>query len=94
MSEQLGEVEIKVNELVDEVFAKYNKPTTSANPDDDQLDRDEVKAFLLDIMTAAGEGDAWDDKEFEACFKEFDYDGSGQVTKSELTNLVKRFAAL
>ena len=45
-------------------------------------------------MTAAGEGDAWDDKEFDACFKEFDYDGSGSLTKSEVSNFVKRFAAL
>lgn len=45
-------------------------------------------------MTAAGEGDAWDDKEFDTCFKEFDYDGSGTVTKPELSNFIKRFAAL
>ena len=46
MSEQMGEVEIKVNDLVEEVFVKYNKPTVSANPDDDLLDKDEIKAFI------------------------------------------------
>ena len=46
MSEQMGEVEIKVNDLVEEVFTRYNKPTTSANPDDDLLDKDEIKVFL------------------------------------------------
>ena len=94
MSEQMGEVEIKVNDLVEEVFVKYNKPTASANPDDDLLDKEEIRAFIQDIMTAAGEGDAWDDKEFDTCFKEFDYDGSGTVTKAELSNFIKRFAAL
>lgn len=94
MSEQMGEVEIKVNDLVEEVFVKYNKPSINNNPDEDLLDKDEIKVFLQDIMTAAGEGDAWNEKEFEACFKEFDYDGSGTVTKPELTNFIKRFAAL
>jgi hypothetical protein len=48
MSEQMGEVEIKVNDLVEEVFVKYNKPTTSANanPDDDLLDKEEIRAFI------------------------------------------------
>ena len=30
-------------------------------------------------MEEAGEGDAWDEDEFNACFKEFDYDGNGNV---------------
>ena len=45
-------------------------------------------------MDEAGEGDAWDDEEFDICFKEFDYDGSGKVDRQELQNFIKRFAAL
>jgi hypothetical protein len=32
-------------------------------------------------MQAAGEADAWDDNEFDTCYREFDYDGSGTITK-------------
>jgi Ca2+-binding EF-hand superfamily protein len=45
-------------------------------------------------MVQANEIDAWDDVEFDAAFKEFDYDGNGEVSEKELVNLVKRFAAL
>lgn len=45
-------------------------------------------------MTAAGEIDAWDDKEFEECYREFDYDGNGTISKQELMQFIKRFAAL
>ena len=45
-------------------------------------------------MEEAGEGEAWDEIEFNNCYKEFDYDGSGKITKGELTNFVKRFANL
>ena len=48
MSEQMGEVEMKVNDLVEEVFVKYNKPSTSTNnnEDEDNLDKDEIKVFI------------------------------------------------
>ena len=41
-------------------------------------------------MEQAGEADAWDEKEFDTCFKEFDYDGSGEVNRQELLNFIKR----
>ena len=45
-------------------------------------------------MEEAAESAAWDEEEFDKCYKEFDYDGSGKITKQELTNFIKRFAAL
>ena len=45
-------------------------------------------------MSEANESEAWDEKEFDSCFKEFDYDGSGNIDKKEFTNFIKRFAAL
>ncbi len=45
-------------------------------------------------MVEAGEDDAWNEKEFDLCFKEVDYDGSGRVNKQEVLNFIKRFAAL
>ena len=45
-------------------------------------------------MEVAGESDAWDETEFDDCYAEFDYDGSGTITKDEFTQFVKRFAAL
>lgn len=92
MSGELGEVEIKLNDLVEEVFKTY--PNETDDNGDVLLTKDNIRDFLRNTMDIAGEGDAWDEKEFEACYREFDYDGNGTISKSELTQFVKRFAAL
>ena len=88
----MGEVEIKVSGLVEEVFTKYGG--ASAGQEEAEMNKEQIKEFLKQLMTEAGETEAWDDLEFDNCFKEFDYDGSGNVNKQELTNFIKRFAAL
>lgn len=45
-------------------------------------------------MEEAEESDAWDEEEFNLCYKEFDYDGGGTVSREELVNFIKRFAGL
>ena len=92
MSGELGEVEIKLTELVDEVFRTY--PNQHDESGDVLLTKADIRDFLRNTMDVAGEGDAWDENEFEACYKEFDYDGSGTISKDEMMQFVKRFAAL
>jgi Ca2+-binding EF-hand superfamily protein len=89
---ELGEVEQKMVNLVEEVFTKY--PSTKDDEGNDCITESQIKEFIKLIMEDAGEGDAWDDKEFEECYKEFDYDGNGTISKGELTQFIKRFAAL
>ena len=79
MSGELGEVELKLTELVDEVFNKY--PNETDENGDLLLKKDDILAFIRLIMTDANEIDAWDDKEFEECYREFDYDGNGTISK-------------
>ena len=45
-------------------------------------------------MIDSGEGDAWDDNDFEAGYMQFDKDGSGQIERDEFDAFVKRFADL
>lgn len=45
-------------------------------------------------MGVAGEEDAWDEEEFDMCYREFDYDGNGTISEDELLQFIKRFAAL
>ena len=35
-------------------------------------------------MVEAKEDDGWDEKEFEECYQEFDYDGNGTISRGEL----------
>ena len=45
-------------------------------------------------MIDSGEGDAWEDSDFEAGYLQFDKDGSGQIEREEFDQFVKRFADL
>ena len=61
-----GEVERKVRELGDEIFERYNPG--NRNKDDDgkpYISKDNLREFIMQIMTAAGEDEAWDEEDFE-----------------------------
>jgi len=45
-------------------------------------------------MIDSGEGDAWDENDFEEGYLQFDKDGSGQIEREEFDAFVKRFADL
>lgn len=89
---QLGEVEQKLVNLVEEVFSRFEKQTDDEG--NDCITKENCREFIHEVMTQAGENDAWDDKEFDECYQEFDYDGNGTISKAELTQFIKRFAAL
>lgn len=59
-----GEVERKVRELGDEIFQKYN-PGTDINSEEVEITKENLREFIMSIMAAAGEGEAWDDEDFE-----------------------------
>ena len=92
-----GDTELRVDNLVLEIFKNFNKPLIDVEQSGEDvpiLYKDEIKEYIHDMMRQAGEDDAWDDEEFEHAFKEFDYDGNGEVDPKELVNLVKKFADL
>ena len=55
---QDGEVETRVNNLRDEIFEKYGKTDDKGQK---VIYEDDLKTFIKEIMTDAGELDAWDD---------------------------------
>ena len=90
-----GEVEIKVRELGDEIFAKYNGDNKLINSENQPyIKKEHLKEFIKDIMRECGELDAWSDEAFEEGYKQFDKDGSGEIDRSEFDAFVKRFADL
>ena len=90
---ELGEVEQKLVNLVEEVFS-YNPERQVDDEGEECITKDYCQLFIQTIMREAGEDDAWDQEEFEECYKMFDYDGNGTISKSELTQFIKRFAQL
>ncbi len=91
MSGELGEVEIKLTKLVEEVF---NSCEFTEEDGEKQVDKSQIKIFLLKAFEEAGQTEAWSDEEFDECYREFDYDGSGTISEGELMQFIKRFAAL
>ena len=89
------DADARVEELTSEVFCKYC-------PEDSQVDesgtpyitKDQMKEFIIGIMEACKEMDAWDDEKYDECYNQFDIDQSGLVERSEFTAFVKRFADL
>ena len=92
---QEGEVEKKVRELGDEIFEKYNSGGTAVNSEGKPyIKKEDLKEFIKQIMFDSGEGDAWNDEDFEKGYMQFDKDGSGQIERDEFDAFVKRFADL
>ena len=73
-----GEVERKVRELGDEIFMKYNPSGTNINDEGKEwISRENLREFIMNIMTASGEDAAWDEEDFEQGYFQFDKDRSG-----------------
>lgn len=88
-----GEVERKVRELGDEIFLKFN-PGCDINGDGVEITKDNLREFIMSIMSQAGESEAWDEDDFEQGYYQFDKDRSGKIDRQEFDDFVKRFADL
>ena len=58
------------------------------------LDKDETKSFMRDTMTQMGEDLEQLEPEFDACFKEFDIDGDGVITKEEFVDFMRKITGI
>ena len=97
MSKQ-GEVEIKVEALIEEVFTTYEAGNQINSEGDQFITKDQLKQFIRDLMQRAGELDQFTEEQFDEDFEngyvEFDNDGSGQIEKAELEKFIKKYADL
>ena len=59
------------------------------------LDKDESKAFIMSTLKDMGMSDQEiTDEDFEAVFLEFDKDGSGNISRGEMTAFIKQIAGI
>ena len=58
------------------------------------IKKEHSKEFIHKIMMDSGEGEAWNDDDFEQGYMQFDQDGSGMIERNEFDAFVKRFADL
>ena len=75
-----GEVERKVRELREEIFGRYNPHGTQVDKDGNPwISKEQLREFIIEIMTESGEFEAWDEKDFDDGYNQFDKDRSGQI---------------
>ena len=89
-----GEVERKVRELGDEIFSQYNPSGVINDEGLPYISKDNLREFIINIMNASGENEAWNEEDFEQGYYQFDQDRSGQIDRKEFDNFIKRFADL
>ena len=60
-----GEVERKVRELREEIFEKYNPGGLIKDAEGQPyITKENLREFIMDIMKAADEIEAWDEEDF------------------------------
>mmetsp|Transcript_8953 Transcript_8953/g.6294 ORF Transcript_8953/g.6294 Transcript_8953/m.6294 type:complete len:98 (+) Transcript_8953:41-334(+) len=93
-----GEVEVKVSNLIQEVFTEFNASSQINDEGDQYITKDQLHTFIKDLMKRAGQyeqfTDAQFDENFEQGYVEFDNDGSGQIEEKELEKFIKKYADL
>ena len=61
-----GEVEQKVTALGNEIFEKYCPDDSQKDPEGKPcITKDNLRTFIMNIMTQADEMEAWDEEDFE-----------------------------
>ena len=61
--------------------------------DDDEngwLDKEEMRAFVQDMLVECGLITNYTDNDFERVFTQFDTDGDGKISKPEMLAFIKR----
>ena len=83
-------MEDMIKQCVDDVWEIYDEDRGGS------LDRDECKAFVLDMLQVLNENfdpDRFDDDLFDKQFRVFDLDRSGTLEKNEMAALIKNLSA-
>ena len=74
----MADIDQVIKKCVDDIWAEYDKDNSGA------LDRAETKQFVQNTLHEMSDNGEFSETDFEACFKEFDKDGSGTIEKEEM----------
>ena len=69
---------------VDELWAQYD---TDGNG---HLDKTETMRLVKGLMTSLNISSDFSEKDFDLCFSEFDIENTGQITKENMVNYIKK----
>ena len=79
--------EIKQTELIDEIWAAYDKDNSG------QLSASEMRTFVVAYLTKVGEANRLPEKQFNALFNSIDINHDGQINKAEMKAFIDKVRA-
>jgi len=84
----MSDIDAVIRKCVDDIWKEYGKPGAKS------LNKEEAKTFVLNTLKDMGDSENFTEADYEACFKEFDLDGSGTIEKVEMVSFIKKMAGL
>jgi Ca2+-binding EF-hand superfamily protein len=79
--------EIKQTELIDEIWAAYDKDNSG------QLSASEMRTFVIAYLTKVGEANRLPEKQFNGLFNSIDINHDGQINKAEMKAFIDKVRA-
>ena len=77
-----------IQQCVDDIWSEYDKDNSGF------LDKEETKQFVKNTLNEMQDNNDFSETDFEACFLDFDRDGSGTVHRNEMAIFIKKVAGL
>jgi Ca2+-binding EF-hand superfamily protein len=84
----MSDIDDVIKKCVDDIWKDYGKKGS------DSLSKDETRKFVMETLTSMKDDEGFTEADFEACFKEFDLDGSGTIEKEEMVTFIKKVSGL
>jgi len=69
----MADIDAVIRKCVDDIWQEYDKDNSGS------LDKEETKKFVQNTLSEMNDSGEFSEDDFEACFKEFDKDGSGTI---------------
>lgn len=87
-TKKTDDVDDVIRKCVDDIWKEYNTDKSGC------LSKEQTRKFVMDTLSDMLDGNEFTEADFEACFKEFDKDGSGSIDKDEMVLFIKKSAGL
>jgi len=84
----MSDIDAIIRKCVDDIWNDYGKPGSNS------LTKEEAKTFVSSTLKDIGDSENFTEADYDACFKEFDLDGSGTIEKDEMAKFIKKMAGL
>jgi Ca2+-binding EF-hand superfamily protein len=84
----MSDIDNVIKKCVDDIWKDYGKKGS------DSLSKDQTRKFVMETLSSMKDDELFTEADFEACFKEFDLDGSGTIEKEEMVSFIKKVSGL